>query len=165
MKKVDKQIEKDIVESVLKKLMEQGVLGKTNNASHTGGADPKSPGATAMDLGSEPVTLEPTDFIGVENPHNLEALKMMRKATPARILMGRCGARQRTASLLNFMADHAAAIDAVFMDVSDQFLEAHNLFKVSTVVADKDEYLMKPDLGKKLSQETKKEILDKGERG
>ncbi len=162
---MDRQIEKDIVESVLKKLMEQGILGKEGPAVPARAAGETSPGSAATDLETEPVTLESMDFIGVENPHNLEALKMMRKSTPARILMGRCGARQRTASLLNFMADHAAAIDAVFMDVSDPFLEAQNLFKVSTVVVDKDEYLMKPDLGKKLSEETKKEILEKGERG
>lgn len=105
------------------------------------------------------------DVIGVENPHNLEALKVMRKTSPARIFMGRCGARQKTASFLNYMADHAAAIDAVLMDVSEQFIADNELFKVSTVVKDKDEYLMRPDLGKKLSQEAKDEILQKGDKG
>jgi len=158
---VDRQIEKDIIESVLKKLIEQGVLNKGNTITEY-----KAPDTThGTTVESEPVTLEPMDFIGVENPNNLESLKMMRKATPARILMGRCGARPRTASFLNFLADHAAAIDAVFKDVPDKFLEEQNLFKVSTIVKDKDEYLMKPSLGKKLSDETKKKILEKGERG
>jgi ethanolamine ammonia-lyase small subunit len=158
---VDNQIEKDIVESILAKLLEQGVLNPSAKAAP---ARETATGST-IDTDSEPVTLEPMDFIGVENPNNLEALKVMRKSTPARILMGRAGARQRTASLLNFQADHAAAVDAVFKDVSDEFLAEHNLFKVRTIVKDKDEYLMKPELGKKLSNETKREILDKGDKG
>ena len=68
------------------------------------------------------LTLESINKILVENPHNEEALKIMRKSTPARIAVGRCGARPKTSTLLNFLADHAAAQDAVFMDVSDDFL-------------------------------------------
>jgi ethanolamine ammonia-lyase small subunit len=113
----------------------------------------------------EPLTLVPKDTILIENPHNPEALKMMRKATPARIAIGKSGTRQKTAPYLNFLADHAAAQDAVFMDVSDEFLQKNNLLKVQTIVKDKDEYLMKPDLGKKLSEESRKVILEKIEKG
>ena len=164
---MDKQIEKDIVESVIKKLMAQGVV--TSPACPAAADARPQPGAVAAPAPAmsevEPVALEPLDTIKVENPNNPEALKMMRKATPARLMMGRCGARQRTNSLLTFMADHAAAIDAVFKDVSDEFLDAHQMFRVKTVVQDKDEYLMKPDLGKKLREEAKKEILEKGQKG
>jgi ethanolamine ammonia-lyase small subunit len=51
------------------------------------------------------------------------------------------------------------------MDVSDEFLQKNNLLKVQTIVKDKDEYLMKPDLGKKLSEESRKTILEKIEKG
>lgn len=174
---MDKQVEKDIVESVLNRLIEQGIL----NTGSSSGPDIKSeikpeikndrskPHNVKIDVKidaeNEPVTLEPLETIGVKNPHNLEALKMMRKSSPARILMGRCGARQRTSSLLNFLADHAAAVDAVFKDVSDECLEQNNLFNVQTVVNDKDEYLMRPDLGKKLNEAAKKTILDNCEKG
>ena len=159
---MDKQIEKDIVESVLNRLIEQGVL----NAGNKGPAVKKdSPIEVSMGTETAPLTLEPMETIGVENPHNLEALKMMRKSSPARILMGRSGDRQRTSSLLNFLADHAAAVDAVFMDVSDECLEKNNLFKVQTVVTNKDEYLMKPGLGKQLTQEAKNKILESCEKG
>lgn len=160
---MDKQIEKDIIESVLKKLVEQGALDAGNPVFQTGGKEMDRSNERPVD--TEPVTLESMETIGVENPKNLEALKIMRQASPARLFMGRCGARQRTASLLNFMADHAAAVDAVFRDVSDDFLEAHKLFKIKTVVRDKDEYLMKPDLGKKFDEAARKEILEKGEKG
>ncbi|GGE68960.1 ethanolamine ammonia-lyase small subunit [Streptosporangium jomthongense] len=157
---MDKKTEDLIIESVIRQLMETQAQSAENNFR----AGPES---NSRDSGSssEPNTLEPMDVIGVENPHNLEALKVMRKTSPARIFMGRCGARQKTASYLNYMADHAAAIDAVLMDVSEQFIADNDLFKVKTVVKDKDEYLMRPDLGRKLSQESKDEILQKGEKG
>jgi ethanolamine ammonia-lyase small subunit len=113
----------------------------------------------------EPLTLESKEKILITNPHNEEALKMMRKATPARIAIGKSGARQKTTSYLNFLADHAAAQDAVFMDVSDEFLDRLNLFRTQTVVNDKDEYLMRPDLGKIMSDDSKQLILKNCQKG
>ncbi len=159
---MDKQTENSIVELVLKQLREQGAatdVGKSKSV------DIPLPSVGDASTASDPVMLEPQDFIGIKNPKNIEALKVMRKSSPARILMGRSGARQRTPSLLNFLADHAAAIDAVLTDVSDDFLEKNGLFKVATVVKDKDEYLMRPDLGKRLSDTAKKDILQNCEKG
>lgn len=109
----------------------------------------------------EPIQLESKDLIGIDNPHNIEVLKVMKKTTPARILMGRSGTRQKTGSLLNFLADHAAAVDAVFTEVPEEFLSANNLFSVQTIVSDKNMYLMEPEKGKKLTEEAKKTILEK----
>ena len=160
---MDIQTEKLIVENVLSALLQRGVIGvNEENPENTAG-----PVSTAVSAGNqaEPLTLEPKDKILIESPHNLEALKMMRKATPARIAIGKCGTRQKTSPYLNFLADHAAAQDAVFMDVSDEFLQKNNLMKMQTIVKDKDEYLMKPDLGKILSKESREEILEKFEKG
>lgn len=160
---MDIQTEKLIVENVLNALIQKGILGgnETISTKATGSA------STSASIGShgEPLTLEPKDKILIENPHNPEALKMMRKATPARIAIGKCGARQKTSPYLNFLADHAAAQDAVFMDVSDEFLQKNNLIKTQTIVKDKDEYLMRPDLGKILSEESKTTILERIEKG
>jgi len=156
---MDSQTEKLIVENVLNVLIEKGILtGDTEKEA----VSVVAPVAYDQD---EPLRLTPKDKILIDNPHNPEALKMMRRATPARIAIGKCGTRQKTAPYLNFLADHAAAQDAVFMDVSDEFLKKNNLMKMQTVVKDKDEYLMKPDLGKKLSEESKKLILEKIEKG
>ncbi len=110
---------------------------------------------------TEPIELESKEIIGIENPHNIEALKVMRSSTPARILIGRAGTRQKTGSLLNFLADHAAAVDAVFTEVSEELLKKHDLFSVQTVVVDKNMYLMKPESGKKLTEESRNIILEK----
>jgi len=160
---MDSQTEKLIVENVLNALLEKGIIeGKAGNARMIETVAGLASAARNQD---EPLTLVPKDKILIENPHNPEALKMMRKATPARIAIGKCGTRQKTSPYLNFLADHAAAQDAVFMDVSDEFLQKNNLLKVQTIVKDKDEYLMKPDLGKKLSDESRKVVLEKIEKG
>lgn len=167
---MDSQTEKLIVENVLNALLEKGII--TGNAANAGTESMNArvketiAGITsAAGSHEEPLTLVPKDTILIEDPHNPEALKMMRNATPARIAIGKCGTRQKTAPYLNFLADHAAAQDAVFMDVSDEFLQKNNLLKVQTIVKDKDEYLMKPDLGKKLNEESRKVILEKIEKG
>lgn len=152
------QTESDIAANVIKELIAMGFLdptGKTTSASPV----PSLPGSPAVE--AEPVELPSAELIGVDNPHNPTALKMMRKATPARILMGRCGCRQKTASLLRFLADHAAAVDAVFKDLPDSFLERQSLFQVKTVIRDKDEYLMKPELGKRLDEASRATLLAK----
>jgi len=159
---MDNQMEKMIIENVLKALHEKGVI---QNSENTVEATIKNSIKDLESKDSMPVELESKESIQIENPHNMEALKIMKKSTPARIAIGRCGARQKTSSLLNFLADHAAAQDAVFMDVSDEFLEKNHLFKITTVVKDKDEYLKRPELGKKLSEESKKIILEKCEKG
>ena len=154
--------EQELIQSVIGKLLEEGVLkGDATQAVKEAVASSSVPGAFA----GEPVTLPPLDEVKVDNPCNMAALEAMRKTTPARILMGRCGARQKTHSFLHYQADHAAAVDAVFMDVSEECLSENGLFGVQTVVKDKDEYLMKPDLGKRLSEESKKTILEKCQKG
>ncbi|HVI40949.1 MAG TPA: ethanolamine ammonia-lyase subunit EutC [Anaerovoracaceae bacterium] len=160
---MDNQTEKLIVENVLNALLEKGII--VGNAGNARMIETIAGIASAARGQDEPLTLVPKDKILIEDPHNPEALKMMRKATPARIAIGKCGTRQKTVPYLNFLADHAAAQDAVFMDVTDEFLLQNNLLKVQTIVKDKDEYLMKPDLGKKLSEESRKVILEKIEKG
>lgn len=82
--------------------------------------------------------------------HQLEALK---KFTPARIGVGRTGTRPLTKDFLSFRIDHAAAVDAVYGEVSPQLLQAFNLFTVETCYGTKEEYLKRPDKGRVLSEE------------
>ncbi|HRV97540.1 MAG TPA: ethanolamine ammonia-lyase light chain EutC, partial [Aminobacteriaceae bacterium] len=60
----------------------------------------------------------------VPAPADAEALMAMKLSTPARIGVWRAGPRYKTETLLRFRADHAAAQDAVFSHVSDEFLAA-----------------------------------------
>lgn len=88
-------------------------------------------------------------------------LAEMRKLTQARIAVGRAGSRPKTDTWLKFRFDHAAAVDAVYGEVSDDLLERLELFKVQTKVKDKEEYIRRPDLGRRLSDEAKEELKTK----
>ena len=80
------------------------------------------------------------------------------RSTPARIGVGRAGPRLKTQTLLTLRADHAAARDAVMMDVPEQLLERLGLFSVQTCCTSKDQFLTRPDLGRQFSLETLEEI-------
>ncbi|CEH34066.1 ethanolamine ammonia-lyase subunit EutC [Romboutsia lituseburensis] len=97
----------------------------------------------------------------VDNPKDAESYLDMKAKTPARIGIGRCGARYKTETVLRFRADHAAAQDAVFSYVNEDFVKENNMFAVETLCNDKDEYLTRPDLGRKFSPETIKVLKDK----
>ena len=90
----------------------------------------------------------------VEKPENKDAYLKLKESTPARVGISRAGARYKTETLLRFRADHAVAMDAVFTYVSDEFLKEWGLLSVNTKCEDKDEYLTRPDLGRKFDQET-----------
>ena len=51
--------------------------------------------------------------------------------------------------MLRFRADHAAAQDSVFSLVPKEFYERHDLPFVQTMCKDKDQYLTRPDLGRR----------------
>ncbi len=97
----------------------------------------------------------------VPNPCDLEGLLKMKGYTPARIGVWRAGPRYKTETLLRFRADHAAAMDAVFTDVSEEFINKLNLFKVKTMCGSKDEFLTRPDLGRKFDDENIRIIKEK----
>jgi ethanolamine ammonia-lyase small subunit len=84
----------------------------------------------------------------VAAPKDGEAFLALKEKTPARVGVGRAGARYRTATMLRFQADHAAAQDAVFSDVPESFLSEMGLTAYTTVCKSRDEFLTRPDLGR-----------------
>ena len=89
----------------------------------------------------------------VEQPKNAAAFLALKAKTPARLGVGRAGTRYKTATLLRFRADHAAAQDSVFSLVPEEFAKANGLIPVKTECRDKDEYLTRPDLGRRFDAE------------
>ena len=89
----------------------------------------------------------------VENPANGPAFLALKAKTPARIGVGRAGARYKTVTLLRFRADHAAAQDSVFSQVPESFYKNNDLVYVKTKCEDKDEYLTRPDLGRRFDEQ------------
>lgn len=94
-----------------------------------------------------------------------EVLEKIRARTPARVLADRAGAAYRTETQLELRAAHAAARDAVRIgfdlerDLGVAFVKEWKLFAVSTMAATKDEYLLRPDLGRQLSPEARELVV------
>ena len=98
----------------------------------------------------------------VKNPKDPNGVKAMIESTTARIGVGRAGPRYNTASLLLFQGDHAVTQDALYRDVDPKLLNEFNLFTVQTrITGGKQEYLLRPDLGRLLSDEAKRTINEK----
>lgn len=101
------------------------------------------------------------DYYEVPDPKAKEAYMDLKENTPARVGIWRTGSRYTTDTLLRFRADHAVAMDAVFTYVSEDLLKEMELFSINTLCRDKDEYITRPDLGRKFSEESLKCIKDK----
>jgi len=93
-----------------------------------------------------------------ENPAKPEEYRRLKEKTPARLGSGKAGPRYKTVTMLRFRADHAAAQDAVFSQVSQDFAPKNGMTEVSTRCHDKEEYLTRPDLGRCFDEENAKKI-------
>lgn len=94
----------------------------------------------------------------VDSPLHYEELKRLRRYTSARIAVGRAGYRYKTETMLRFRSDHAVAQDAVFTDVSEDFLNKMSLKCFTTKCVDRNEFITRPDLGRQFDDNTIKEI-------
>ncbi|MFB9122285.1 ethanolamine ammonia-lyase subunit EutC [Paraburkholderia dipogonis] len=96
-----------------------------------------------------------SDFLE-KNPWNA-----LRQFTNARIALGRAGNSLPTAPLLAFNLSHAQARDAVHhpldTDVLHEQLRAQNFktLDVHSAAPDREHYLRRPDLGRRLSEESR----------
>ena len=97
--------------------------------------------------------------------HLPDGIQAIRARTPARILVGRAGPAYRTATQLELRKDHAAALDAVHADLDllkdfgREFVERWRLFEVSSQASGKTEYLMRPDLGRRLHEAGRQQVI------
>ncbi len=155
-----------ISESEIRKVVEQ-VLTELNGIAYADGCNSKDCNTDNTEQCEEEICLNDITAVDlkkqvlVPKPHNLEGLLKIKEATPARIGVWRAGPRYKTETLLRFRADHAAAMDAVFTDVSEEFLQKLNLFQVKTMCGSKDEFLTRPDLGRKFDDENSEIIRQK----
>ena len=102
------------------------------------------PDVTALDLRKLYLT---------DNPKQPDKFRLMKEKTPARLGSGKAGARYKTLTMLRFRADHAAARDAVFSQVPEDYAAKNGFVPVQTRCSDKDEYLTRPDLGRCFDEE------------
>ena len=126
---------------------------------------PASPGPQSKDTGyregdfvPDVTELDLRKLYLTENPENKEKYAKMKEKTPARLGSGRAGPRYKTLTMLRFRADHAAAQDAVFSQVPEDFAGKNGMVEVQTKCKSKDEYLTRPDHGRCFDEENQQKI-------
>ena len=93
-----------------------------------------------------------------------EIVRKIRARTPARLLVGRAGASYRTKTQMELREAHAAARDAVrgeldpVQSFGNAFLKRWNLVEVRTKAGNKNEYLLRPDLGRHFDDGSRADI-------
>jgi ethanolamine ammonia-lyase small subunit len=96
-----------------------------------------------------------------ENP-----LLELRRLTPARIALGRTGTSMPTSAQLDFQYAHAQARDAVHLPFDSAGLSAQLAERgrasllLHSAATDRNSYLQRPDLGRKLSDESAQTLRD-----
>lgn len=94
-----------------------------------------------------------------------DAIRALQARTPARVLVGRAGSSYCTDTQLDLRADHAAALDAVRAELDlehhlgSALVERYGLFEVSTRARTKEEYLLRPDLGRRLDESARELVV------
>ncbi len=143
------------------------LLGQMGHEPMVKGSDykPTDPGPQAKDCHysdgdfvEDVSTLDLRKLYMVDAPADEKAFRRLKERTPARLGSGRAGARDTTLTMLRFRADHAAAQDAVFSLLPEDFGEKNGLVSVKTRCKDKEEYLTRPDFGRGFDEEAAAKI-------
>jgi len=136
-----------IVEQVLSELGKNQPMAAGLNCS------PASPDSgSGLENVSDLAKVDLQRYLQVPNPVNKALYEEMKLSTPARIGVWRTGTRPLTDTWLRFRADHAVAQDSVLGEVPVEFPAKYNMVCVKTQCESKDEYLTRPDLGRKLDE-------------
>jgi ethanolamine ammonia-lyase small subunit len=91
-------------------------------------------------------------------------IETIRSRTPARLLAGHSGGAYRTSTQLELRSAHAAARDAVRTDfqlqqhLGNELIAEFGIFETFTQAGSKDEYLLRPDLGRRLSIQSREMV-------
>ena len=151
-----------IIESVLKELAAAGAIRAPVAGVGVGAAAVGDPWARLhIDL-PDPTTPEMRTRPQVKAPYDVDGLKALMASTTSRIGVGRAGPRYTTQSLLLFQSDHAVTQDTLYRDVDQRLLDDLGLFTVQTqITGGKEEYLLRPDLGRLLTDEAKRTVAER----
>lgn len=93
-------------------------------------------------------------------PRDGKELERIVGATPARIVQGRTGTRYLTRVYVGIRAEHAIALDAVHSEVPKDFAQKLGALALETRAKDKEDFLLFPDHGRRLS-DASRQLLEK----
>ena len=158
-----------INEALIEEIVRQVIAEIQAREAAAGGKAPESGGYPAasgsrdVDIRTDITSREVKAVPLVDQPEDPEALSRMMRLTTARIGVGKAGSRLKTQTMLALRADHAVARDAVMLDVDPEVIRRLQLFSVQTLCEDKNQFLTRPDLGRRLGEEAAAKIAEKCE--
>lgn len=161
-------MEKALIEMITKLVTEK--LAEQKGAEQIENVQQQEPTIQLFNNQSSVVT-QPISTVVI--PSDVKAFKEVvddkfahfRSHTPARVGVGRSGPRPLTNTMLKFRFDHAAAVDTVYGEVDQAILDKLGLFTIGTKVEeDKETYILRPDLGRKLTDAAKQILQQKCQR-
>lgn len=133
-----------ITQEVIKVLQEKRLLDNEKYENDSWG------NASLVDICSKKYK----DGIQIHDPLNQLSVNAMRRATTARVGIGRAGGRLSTKALISLRADHAMAKDAVLKAADERILREMNLPVIQSKAREINEHLTRPDLGRQLPEES-----------
>ena len=157
------------MEDNIRLIVEQVLKEMGNNSSPKSGTACQT--SAEVDCGNDPngiqdlAAIDLQRYLQVPVPQNKDLYEEMKLSTPARIGIWRCGTRPLTDTWLRFRADHAVAQDSVLGEVPEEFAAKYNMVSVKSMCESKDEYLTRPDLGRKLEEASLNLIRTKCKKG
>jgi ethanolamine ammonia-lyase small subunit len=98
-------------------------------------------------------------------PRDGRELERIVGATPARVVKGRTGTRYLTSVYVGIRAEHAIALDAVHSEAPKDFASKLGAVDLCTQAKDKEEFLLFPDHGRRLNEESRKALQAHGTMG
>ncbi len=147
-----------IVEALLVNMGQEPAVKGSGYKPDRSGPEAKDMHYTDGDFVEDVTTLDLRKLYLVEDAADAAGFRRLKERTPARLGAGRAGPRYKTLTMLRFRADHAAAQDAVFSQVPEDFAQKHGLISLQTRCHDKDEYLSRPDLGRCFDEENQQKL-------
>ena len=157
---------RQIVEQVLSQNMESIVGQKEAAETVLSKVEGDCCAVESQDGSLEDITsVRMQEYFKVPNPVDREFYQDMKNTTPAQIGVWRAGGRPLTDTLVRFRAAHATAQDAVLNDVSEAFIREFNLTELQSACRDKDEFLTRPDLGRRLCSKSMEKLQQMGKTG
>jgi ethanolamine ammonia-lyase small subunit len=141
-------INDELIQRIVREVVREVEQQKVTAVSFT----PPAPGAR---IRCTPDQREIHSVDSAEDPAMLEKLVAL---TSSRIAVGRAGLRMKTDLALLIREGHADAKDAVHSEVPDAFVLAQGWKPLITRCKDRHEYLLHPNLGRRLSDDSAKQI-------
>ena len=147
-----------MVAEILQSIEQPPQVKATEYHSATPGPQPDTTHYEDGDFVEDVTKLDLRKLYLTQCPKDQQGFARLKAKTPARLGSGKAGPRYKTLTMLRFRADHAAAQDAVFSQVPEDFAEKNGLVSLQTQCKDKDQYLTRPDLGRIFDEENKKKL-------